>query len=189
VTDSGTKSGSEPLPRFQYHPDPIATGSIEVSGRTCDVCLRPRGFLYAGPVYTSRADEASLCPWCIADGSAASQLAAQFTDTGPGLQEAPPKVIKEVLTRTPGFMGWQQEQWPGHCSDAAVYLGRVGAAELGELPAAAIEVLRQEARSWGGWTGPAVDEYLASLSADGMPTGYLFQCRHCDAYLGYSDFT
>jgi uncharacterized protein CbrC (UPF0167 family) len=151
--------------------------------------LRPRGFLYVGPVYTGRADEPSLCPWCIADGSAARHFNTRFTDTGPGLNEALPDVIDEVLTRTPGFMGWQQEQWPGHCADAAVYVGPVGAAELAALPAGAMDALRQEAQSWGGWTGPAVDEYLASLSREGMPAGYLFQCRHCNTYLGDSDFT
>jgi len=175
------------VPSFRYHPDPLATGSIEASARMCDVCLRPRGFLYAGPVYTSRFDEPSVCPWCIADGSAARHLDAHFTGAGPA--EAPAEVVDEVLTRTPGFLGWQQEQWPGHCFDAAIYLGRVGAAELAELPSGAMDALCQEAQSWGGWTGPAVDEYLASLSRDGMPTGYLFQCRHCNTYLGYSDFT
>ena len=183
------QDGNERLPNFRYHPDPVATGSIEASSRTCDVCLQQRSFLYVGPVYTSRADEPSVCPWCIADGSAARHFDAQFTDVGPGLGEAPPEVVDEVLTRTPGFTGWQQEEWPGHCSDASVYVGPVGAAELAGLPNEAMEAFRLEAASWGGWAGPAVDDYLASLSREGMPTGYLFQCRHCDTYLGYSDFT
>jgi hypothetical protein len=41
---------TEPLPSFRYHPDPVATGSIEPSDAVCRCCGRARGYIYAGPV-------------------------------------------------------------------------------------------------------------------------------------------
>jgi hypothetical protein len=64
---------SEPLPDFPYHPDPLATGSIEESPADCVSCGRARGFVYTGSVYAVEEAE-PLCPWCIADGSAAAFL-------------------------------------------------------------------------------------------------------------------
>ena len=81
------------LPRFRYHPDPIATGSIEPSSQACVACGRSRGFIYTGPVYAEEELDDQLCPWCIADGSAARTLDAEFTDVGWGV---PPDVRDSV---------------------------------------------------------------------------------------------
>jgi uncharacterized protein CbrC (UPF0167 family) len=62
--------------------------------------------------------------------SAARRLArpdgpAEFTDVGVGVpNDVPQAVLEEVSQRTPGFLGWQQERWLYHCSDAAAFLGR-----------------------------------------------------------------
>src|SRR3954452_7382977 len=118
------------LPTFRYHPDPIATGSIKPSGASCICCAEARGFVYAGPVYSTRNNlDDAICPWCIADGSAAKKFDASFTDAagiGGGDEDWPEVsagIIEEVSLRTPGYNSWQEERWFTCCDDAAAYLG------------------------------------------------------------------
>ena len=70
----------ETLPTFRYHPDPIATGSIEASDTECVACKRARGHIYTGPVYSEEELDNLICPWCIADGTAHELFDAEFTD-------------------------------------------------------------------------------------------------------------
>src|SRR4051794_37044508 len=125
---------SEPLPIFKYHPDPIATGSIEPSRTPCVCCGRSRGYVYSGPVYARKEYLDCICPWCIADGSAHEKLDASFHDKegiGSGMwDDVPEEVTEEIAYRTPGFSGLQQEQWWTHCHDTAQFLGCAGHAEL-----------------------------------------------------------
>lgn len=115
--------------------------------------------------------------WCIADGSAAEQFDAEFTDVGWGVPpEVPDAVLQEVATRTPGFSGWQQEHWLYHCGDAAAFLGRVGWTGLQPHPDA-IESLQQEQSA----------DALMALDVDGAATAYLFRCRHCGRHIAYAD--
>jgi uncharacterized protein CbrC (UPF0167 family) len=131
------------LPKFRYHPDPLGTGFVVQSEAVCPSCERERGYAYSGPVYAVEEVE-ELCPWCIADGSAAEKFEAEFTDVGWGVpDDVPMDVLDEVSLRTPGFTGWQQEHWLYHCGDAAAFLGVVGRLELEPYPGA-LEVLRDE---------------------------------------------
>jgi hypothetical protein len=173
---------SEQLPVFPYHPDPIATGAVVCSDALCNCCGHARGYIYSGPVYAIEDLRDRLCPWCIADGSAADRYKAQFTDV---IDELPADRLTAITQRTPGFSGWQQERWLVHCQDGAAFLGAVGAAELADYPEAR-ESLRLELSSW---PVHQADEYLNALTADGQPTAYLFQCRACYAHLAYSDYT
>jgi len=164
------------FPEFPYHPDPRATGFVQASEARCASCGQSRGFIYTGPVYAIDEVVDRLCPWCIADGSAAEKFEAEFTDVGWGVPEdVPPPVVQEVATRTPGFSGWQQEHWLYHCGDAAAFLGRVGWSELQPYPDA-LDSLREES-----------DEELEALAVDGESTAYLFRCRHCGRHLAYAD--
>jgi uncharacterized protein CbrC (UPF0167 family) len=176
------------LPRFTYHPDPLATGSVVASDAICRVCGVARGFVYAGAPSAEEDLENSVCPWCIADGSAAETFNAEFVD-GEGIGDygrwdsVADAVIEEVSRRTPGFTGWQQERWWTHCGDAGEYLGRAGRRELETRWAAARDAIREES----GFVGDTWDEYFAVLDTDGSPTAYVFRCRHCGALGGYSD--
>jgi uncharacterized protein CbrC (UPF0167 family) len=114
---------TDALPDFPYHPDPVATGSVEESAAVCLNCGRVRGFIYTGPVYATDEIE-PLCPWCIADGSAAARFDASFTDVAELPDDVPAEAIVRVMRRTPGFSGWQQEHWLFHCGDGAAFLGR-----------------------------------------------------------------
>jgi uncharacterized protein CbrC (UPF0167 family) len=179
---------TEPLPTFRYHEDPIATGSIVASSNVCRGCERPRGYVYAGPVYAEDDLDDAFCPWCIADGSAARTFDAEFTDPA-GIGDygtwdtVPAEVIEEVSRRTPGFTGWQQERWWTHCSDAAVFLGRAGWRELEGKWADAVPALMADVQL----EGDAWREYFDALDADESPTAYVFRCRHCSRLGGYSD--
>lgn len=119
------------LPRFTYHPDPIATGSVIASPTVCVSCHQARGYVYTGPVYAEEEYDAEICPWCIADGSASARLDASFTDDegiggGGEWDEVPEAVVEEVARRTPGFSAWQQEKWWTHCGDAGQSLAVPG---------------------------------------------------------------
>jgi uncharacterized protein CbrC (UPF0167 family) len=181
---------SEGIPKFRYHPDPVATGSVEASAVRCVCCDRERGYIYVGPVYAEEEYEGKICPWCIADGSAHDKLDAEFVDLeGIGdygsWEPVDGSIATEVAFRTPGFSGWQQERWFTCCEDAAVFLGPAGYSELMKHGAKAVEAIRAEL----GWDdGPQWQEYLRSLSREGEPTAYLFRCSHCGTVGGYSDF-
>ena len=176
---------TERLPEFPYHPDPLTTGFVEMSNAACLACERVRGFIYTGPVFAVEELQESLCPWCIADGSAATRFDATFTDDVPVPDDVPGEVVTLVTTRTPGFGGWQQEHWLYHCGDGAAFLGVAGWPELERHPAA-LDSLRHESAGFG-WSPQQIEEYLRALDKDGSPAAYLFKCRHCGTDLAYSD--
>jgi uncharacterized protein len=154
---------------------------------TCACCGKTRGHLYAGPVHAVEDPDGRLCPWCIADGSAAARYEAHFSGGVIGHGDVPRHVLLAIAERTPGFTGWQDSQWLVHCGDGAAFLGRAGAGELAAHPDA-LDHLRREVGSWG-WAGHEVEAYLGSLDRDGQPTAYLFRCRVCGTHIAYSDFS
>ncbi len=177
-----------PLPQFKYHPDPIGTGSMEPSNVACECCGKSRGYIYTGPVYAEEEYVDCICPWCIADGTAHEKLGASFTDES-GISgygdwcKVSNEVIGEVAYRTPGFSGWQQEQWWTHCNDAAQFIGRFGKKELEALGSEAIEAIRKSA----GLEGKKWQTFLNTLDKEGSPTAYLFRCTKCGSLGGYQD--
>jgi uncharacterized protein len=177
------------LPTFKYHPDPVATGHVEESDTECVCCRKSRGFIYTGPVYAIEEYDEQICPWCIADDSAHEKLGATFTDEigvgGGGIWDAvPDEVVEEVACRTPGFCGWQQEQWWTHCGDAAQFVGRAGRKELMDLGPEAIAVIQD---STGLNDAPEWDQFFAALDKDDSPTAYMFRCNKCGKLGGYQD--
>src|SRR5262245_66367084 len=94
------------FPVFKYHRDPIRSGSVVESRNTCKCCGIRRGYTYVGPVYAEQALDESICPWCIAEGSAHTKFDATFIDEAAlpdGLSDG---VIREVAWRTPGYNAW-----------------------------------------------------------------------------------
>lgn len=179
---------TESLPLFRYHPEPLATGSIIPSPIVCRRCGLSRGYIYVGPVFAQADLGDAICPWCIADGSAAREFGAEFTDpAGVGdygsWEAVPTAVVNEISQRTPGFSGWQQERWWTHCGDAAAFLGRAGRRQIETKWPDAVPALMREA----GMEGETWNEYFAALDAEGSPTAYIFRCRLCGQLGGYSD--
>jgi uncharacterized protein len=112
------------FPEFPYHPDPRSTGFVVESDTNCRACGEARGCVYTGPVYAAEELAGALCPWCIADGTAAQKFDAEFTDAGAAVpDDVPQEVLEELAHRTPGFSGWQQEHWLYHCGDGAAFVG------------------------------------------------------------------
>lgn len=177
------------FPKFRYHPNPIETGSVIESDAVCKCCEKERGYIYVGPVYCEDELDESICPWCIADGSAHEKFDTSFTDeVGIGgygdWEPVPEEVIETVAYRTPGFSGWQQEQWWTHCGDAAAFVGRAGRKELLSLGQEAVTAIRE---STGLPEGQKWSEFFAALDKEGSPTAYIFRCTKCGALGGYQD--
>jgi uncharacterized protein len=182
-------ASAETLPNFKYHPDPVATGAIKEDADTpCLGCNRIRGYLYTGPVFTERNFilEDHLCPWCVADGTAAKRFGATFNDTGEteGITD---EVRAEVEARTPGFRAWQQEKWLACCGDAAAFLGVAGAQELGRDLAKAAPVVKKYLRQEFDLSKDEVEDSFEGLTKDGEPSAYIFRCLRCNKYLAYVD--
>jgi uncharacterized protein CbrC (UPF0167 family) len=178
------------LPHFRYHPDPVATRMFVASEGTCVVCRHARGFLYTGVPYSEEEiDEESICPWCIADGSAHEKLGAEFTDAasiGSGLVgtgPVSPEITEEIAFRTPGFSGWQSECWFTHCDDGAAFLGVMGGRELSGAGPEAIAAVQEST----GLADESWNEFFAALDREGSPAAYLFRCLHCGRFGGYTD--
>ena len=173
------------LPKFKYHPDPFATGSVSVSDEICLVCERARGCIYNGPVYAVEELNDAICPFCISGGAAHEKFAAEFTDAagvgGYGEWETvTEELVREVAHRTPGFSGWQQERWFTHCGDAAEFLGAAGEIELERFGSEAVEAVQNYTRLSGeDWRA-----YLRALDKESSPTAYVFRCLHCGAFGG-----
>jgi uncharacterized protein len=183
---------SEPLPVFRYHPDPVRTGNVVPREVACGVCGRHRDHAYIGP-YASPdmhfENDDQLCPWCIADGSAALTWKASFVAPAylsDQAQEAmAPERLAELEERTPAFLCLQQERWLDHHGEAGEYLGEIGAQEYARLSPAAQVAVRAAAGDDPD-AEPAPTDRVLRLRADGDgPAVYLFRCLHCGHYLAF----
>jgi uncharacterized protein CbrC (UPF0167 family) len=176
------------LPKFRYHPDPIGSGSVVASPKKCKCCKRVRGFIYAGPAYAEKDLDEGLCPWCIADGSAAAKFDATFVDAEAFADQAPEAARTEILERTPGFNTFQSEQWPSCCGEPAAFMTPAGIAEIRarfhQLEGGLMMHIVHEM----GISGGAARQTLESLQRDQSPTVFVFKCLHCDTQPFYVDY-
>lgn len=176
----------ESLPNFKYHPDPLATGSIEPCDTECVCCGRSRGYIYTGSVYAEEDLKDALCPWCIADGSAAEEFDAEFSDGEPlAAANVPDEIVEEVTRRTPGYTSWQQEEWLACCRDACEFHGDASLDDLQSLQGDSLALALID------WNWRDVDwlPFLQTYKPGGNPAVYKFVCRHCRAVRYGVDFT
>lgn len=170
----------ERLPSFRYHPDPVGTGVVEASGAICKCCKKARGFIYVGPVYAVDDLSERLCPWCIADGSAAASFGASFSDDWRLHQVGLPReIIEEVVQRTPGYFAWQSEAWLSHCGDACAFLGDASEDDVVNASEATKLAWRREY----GLSGEAWKHATAGYVPRGHQAFYKFVCMHCSSVL------
>ena len=118
---------AKPLPTFLHHRDPIASGSVIRSEEVCDCCRTARGVVYSGSTYCLA--DPTLCPWCIADGSAHEKFDAyffdaDFVDENFERIEVSEQARQEVLNRTIGFATFNPIGWWVHCGEPAEYVRR-----------------------------------------------------------------
>ena len=173
----------EPLPKFVYHPDPIATGAVISSEEVCECCEKPRGFVYDSVIYAE--DEIlHVCPWCISSGAVAEKFDADFVDSHPlaqaGIADA---IIEEVSLRTPGYTSWQQESWLSCCSDACEFHGDATKEELAALDAEGLKRLSDTT----GFPVEHLPDILKFYEPKGSPAFYRFVCRHCSIVRYHGD--
>ena len=169
------------IPHFQYHPDPFQTKIFikREQAAVCPCCGKETYVTYEGPFYSIKNVE-NLCPNCIASGAAAEKYDGAFQDPESVDEIDAPEALDELVHRTPGYCGWQQEYWRAHCDDYCAFLGYVGYRELKELGLLE-EVLEDPALD------PWFRENITELSLDGSLQGYLFQCLHCGKHLLHID--
>jgi len=164
------------LPTFRYHPDPITTGSVIASKETCVCCEQETGYIYTGDIYCEEDLPGAVCPWCIADGSAARRFDALFFDDEALVRNgAPEAVVEEITRRTPGFISWRQE-WPLCCSDACEFHGDPDR----EPPAASADPTAEKPGGRVEWS-PEEEwvEFFSTHEPRATPAVCLFVCRHC----------
>ena len=174
------------IPEFRYHPNPITTGNVQPSETVCLCCGRNRGYIYMASVYSRETLNEAICPFCIADGSAAEKFNAVFSDDYP-LYEAgiSSEIVDEVTQRTPGFISWQQEVWLTCCKDACEFHGDAPKTELRELEGESLERFLSEIE----WSEAEWKDFVPHYEAGGNPAVYKFVCRHCKRPLYGMDFT
>lgn len=177
---------SPSLPQFRYHPDPVKTGAIKASPAACVACGQNRGWIYALPIYTAEDVGGGICPWCIADGSAAAKFDATFVDDASIVGEAPQKVVEEITLRTPSYHSWQGEAWLCHCNDACEAHGDATVEDLKQATPEAID-------NWMTCFQGTSDDWLKSVSMfENNPIDccfYKFVCRHCGIVLFTNDYS
>ncbi|WP_110877456.1 PF03691 family colicin E2 tolerance protein CbrC [Franconibacter helveticus] len=188
-----------PLPLFKYHPHPLETGAFE-TGKTvkCDCCQQATPLYYSGPFYSVENINA-FCPWCIASGAAAQKFNGVFQDDASleGVDYAfnekgeaqgttgaiTLEQVAELVERTPGYRGWQQEHWLAHCDDFCAFVGYVGWKEIKDRLSEFANLESDCADS-----GLQTEDLEKVLFNNGSCQGYLFQCLHCAKYRLHIDF-
>lgn len=171
------------LPTFKYHPDPIATGAIEKTKKDCECCDRSTGFIATSNIHSTHSVE-TICPWCIADGSAAKKYDGLFSDSDPLLSDGIDKeIVKEVCEGTPSFISWQQERWLSHCNDACEFHGDAEKSDLVDLQNKNLDqFLSNEYMTAKVWS-----IILQSYDKGGDTAIYKFKCRVCGENQFYAD--
>jgi uncharacterized protein CbrC (UPF0167 family) len=172
------------LPIFKYSPNAYQIDVFEEREGTCSVCSQPREIRYTGPFYCEEEPD-YICPWCIADGSAAKKFEGEFTDGG--MMETPlgyaaddemkrsfQEKTSEVLERTPGYVSWQGEHWLSHCNEPCAFLGYADKENIKPI----IHELEADIEE----SGFEREDFLENLDRDGSMAGYLFRCLHCGTH-------
>ncbi|MGY2643364.1 CbrC family protein [Bacillus inaquosorum] len=162
------------LPTFKYNPNPFALNVISKEKTTCPVCKQEREYVYEGPFY-SIDDVEGICPWCISDRSAAKLYDGEFQDPGRCDEVENETFIDELIHRTPGYFGWQQEYWLSHCGDFCAIVQYVGWKEISHLE----DELDNDINSICNDYRMTREEFKSWLVNNGTLQGYLFKYLHC----------
>lgn len=172
------------LPKFKYHPNPIETGAFKQGDLLkCNCCGNGTDTWYENPFYTEYDNVNCICPECIANGSAAVKFKGEFQDPCNVDKVSDSAKLDELIHRTPGYCGWQQEYWLAHCDDYCEFIGYVGWAEL-ENMGIDREIEENYNKDINGFDLADVKECMTN---NGSMQGYLFRCLHCKKYMIYVD--
>lgn len=172
------------IPKFKYHPDPIKTGAfIQGTERACDCCNEKTTIWYESPFYTTCDDIECICPNCISTGAAATKFDGEFQDEASVDDVSDSAKLDELIHRTPGYCGWQQEYWLAHCDDYCAFVGYVGWNDIVKMGIA--EQIEKNYNKELNYFD--IEDVKRCLCNGGSMQGYLFQCLHCGEYFLYAD--
>ena len=166
---------------FKYHPDPLKTGAFH-NDKTmrCQCCGKDTELYYPGRFYS--VDEVDyLCPECISSGAAAEKFDGAFQDSESVDEVSDPAKLDELVHRTPGYCGWQQEYWLAHCDDYCAFMGYYDWAAL-EHEGLAAEIEETYRGDVCGIEFEWAKEHIQNNDC------YLFMCLHCGKHFIYIDF-
>ncbi|MUT64783.1 hypothetical protein GOM71_02390 [Paenibacillus sp. NEAU-GSW1] len=162
------------LPAFKYNPNALLLGVIKNEKTNCPVCKQERDYVYYGPFFSTE-DVEGLCPWCISDGAASRMFDGEFQDPASCDEVENEQSLDELIHRTPGYVGWQQEYWLSHCGDFCAVIQYVGWDEIKHLE----DELADDIASICSGYDLTVNEFKKILRNEGGLQGYLFKCIHC----------
>ncbi len=165
------KQDIENLPKFKYHPNLYEGDIVEFCKGVCDCCGREVS-AYIQNMYTT-AEIECICLDCVESGAAAEKFNGSFIQDAQDVSDS--KKMKELFSRTPGYISWQGEYWLACCDDYCAYIGTVGTKELEDMGIA--DEVFDEYDALNEYE--SVREYLVK---DGSMCGYLFRCLHCGKY-------
>ena len=165
------------LPVFKYNPNAIKNKGIVQRSAKCQVCNEHTEYVYEGPFYS--VDEVEdICPWCIKSGKAAVKYDGQFQDDSTCEEVDNIEYLDELIHRTPGYSGWQQEVWLSHCGDFCAFIDYVGWNEIKHLESELkddLDIIKSNYRL-------TQKELEKALVNGGSLQGYLFKCVVCGHY-------
>ena len=172
------------LPKFKYSPNSYRIDVFKEEEGTCSICNQHRKIKYGSSFYSAEEPE-YICPWCIADGSAAKKYDGEFNDAAgvetplgyesdDELKATFDEKIVEVAQRTPSYVSWQQEVWLSHCNEPCAFLDYADS----ELISLILHELEADINN-AGYDTDLIKEHL---SKEGSLVGYLFQCLHCGTH-------
>lgn len=172
------------LPQFRYFPDPIGAGVIAETAELCECCGLARGYTYTRQIYAADNIE-TICPWCIADGTAAEKYDGVFVDDHPLIQAGVAmSVVDEVSKRTPGYESWQEATWLACCNDACEFHGDETRDYLLSLDQNGLIRLSQQT----DFPFDVLVDVIQHYKPKGSPAFYRFRCRHCGAIHHHADY-
>ena len=114
---------------------------------------------------------------------AASKFDGEFQDPESTDRVSDPDKLDELIHRTPGYFGWQQEYWIAHCDDYCAFVGYVGWKELVDMGIDG-EIEKNYDQNLNGFDIKDVKECMYN---EGGMQGYLFRCLHCGEHFLYVD--
>lgn len=166
---------------FKYHPAPLKTGALKNDKTVvCDCCGKQTDVYYTAPFYSIETVN-YLCPDCISSGAAAKKFNGEFQDPDCVDKVSDPANLDELIHRTPGYCGWQQEYWLAHCDDYCAFLGYPDWDELEKagLASEIEETYRKDI---------CVIDFADAVKHIRYNGCYLFRCLHCGKHFIYIDF-
>ena len=170
-----TNRFNEELPTFKYHESVKMTGILVEEDIVCECCQKGSHYKMDIVLYSEEEVE-DLCPWCVADGSAAKKYNGTFIDLE-GSDMIPSLEKRLELTRkNPGYPSWQENVWLAHCDDYCKYVDAVDYSVIEHLE---VDLKEDFERLSKEFYYDTVEEFKEALKNNHSMQIYLFECLTC----------